>query len=160
MAKTSASEVKMHADNAAEQAEGGAAKSTAGKQQSLFDIVAEFGGADNAEDIADLEGFIDAISQAETAYAEALHQDPSDTQYAEADSDYADDFGFADAEALANDHGGACDCDCDAQCTDVRVTRIVIDPAAVAQMTVRALVGVLAIGSIGYLIGIRAGRKD
>ena len=151
MAKTSASEVKM----SAEQAESGA-----GEQQSLFDLVAAFGGADNAEDIADLEGFIDAISQAETAYAEALHQDPSDTQYAEADSDYADDFGFADAEALANDHGCNYDCDCDAQCTDVRVTRIVIDPAAVAQMTVRALVGVLAIGSIGYLIGIRAGRKD
>lgn len=158
MAKTSASETEMSADKVAE---GGAAESTAGKQQNLFDIVAEFGGADNAEDIADLEGFIDAISQAETAYAEALHQDPNDTQYAEADSDYADDYSFTDAEALANDHGCNCDSDCDnATCTDVRITRIVIDPAAVAQMTVRALVGVLAIGSIGYLIGIRAGRKD
>lgn len=158
MTKTTTTDAKVYNTGAAD-AQGDTDQRETG-QQSLFDLVAEFGGADNAEDITDLEGFIDAISQAETAYAEALHQDPSDTQYAEADSDYADDFGFADAEALANDHGCNYDCDCDAQCTDVRVTRIVIDPAAVAQMTVRALVGVLAIGSIGYFIGIRAGRKD
>lgn len=155
MTKPTTTDAKVHNTGAAN-AQGDTEQRDAG-QQSLFDLVAEFGGADDAEDITDLEGFIDAISQAETAYEQALEQDAQDTH-----GDPEAEASFAQAEALANGAAcdcDACDCDTDAPYTDVRITRIVIDPAAIARKVTRGVVGVLAIGSIGYLIGVRASNK-